>query len=331
MKKYEFIDYARGFSIFTIVIYHFLFTYPLPMYLNHAKSFGGAGIHLFFFVSGFGLTLSKYINYQTFLKRRLVKVLLPYYITITLIFLINLFIKVYEVDFMAYLSHILLFKMFVSDYMTSYGSQFWFISTIVQFYLIFPLLLWFLKSEKYKLFIIVTMVVSLGYSLFISFVLPEGGEAFKRFFIQYLWEFALGMVVARTGVLDKLTMAPLSHYFIIALICLAFTGVLAIKGGTIGKNLNDVFSFLAYTSITIILFRTIPPLNRFFLWVSKFSFSLYLTHMFLWDYLNTKYGLSFMTPTVIVILLIVTLAYSYYYDILLSKITAVITPPKKEN
>ncbi|GAB3513461.1 acyltransferase family protein [Emticicia fontis] len=330
MKKYEYIDYARGFSIFTIVIYHFLFTYPLPTYLNYAKNFGGAGIHLFFFVSGFGLTLSKYFDYQTFIKRRLIKVLVPYYITITLIFLINLVIKIYDVDFLAFLSHILLFKMFVSDYMTSYGAQFWFISTIVQFYLIFPLLLWILKSEKYKLFIIVSLLISLSYSLFISYVLSEGGEAFKRFFLQYLWEFVLGMVVAKTGLLDKLTMASLSYYFLIGLVCLGLTGVLAIKGGTIGKNLNDIFSFLAYTSITIILFRTMPLINKFFLWVSKFSFALYLTHMFLWDYLNAKYGLNSMTLILISLLLIVTLVYSYYYNILLNKITGFMTKSNNE-
>ncbi|RYU94118.1 acyltransferase family protein [Emticicia agri] len=330
MKKYDYIDYARGLSIFTIVIYHFLFTYPLPTYLSYARSFGGAGIHLFFFVSGFGLTLSKYVDYQTFIKRRLIKVLLPYYITITLIFLINLLTKVYEIDFVAFLSHILLFKMFDSEYITSYGAQFWFISTIVQFYLVFPLLLWFLKSEKYKLFIGLTLAISIGYSLFLSFVIPEGGDAYKRFFLQYLWEFALGMAVARTGKLDKLITAPIIYYMIIAIVCLAATGILAIKGGNIGKNLNDIFVFFAYTSLTIIFFRTMPLVNKFFLWVAKFSFSLYLTHMILWDYLGTKYGSSFFTPVTLSVLLIVTLIYSYYYDIVLNKITASVTNTQKE-
>ncbi|MBA4853083.1 acyltransferase [Emticicia sp. BO119] len=325
MKKYEYIDYARGFSIFTIVIYDFLFTYPLPTYLNYAKSFGAAGIHLFFFVSGFGLTLSKYTDYQTFIKRRLIKVLVPYYITITLIFLINLVTKVYGIDFLAFLGHILLFKMFNSDYTTSYGAQFWFISTIVQFYLIFPLLLWILKSEKYKLFILLTVVISVGYSLFLSFVIPEGGDAYKRFFFQYLWEFALGMVVARTGKLDKLISAPIIYFFIIAIISMAATAILAIKGGDIGKNLNDIFAFFAYTSLTIILFRIMPLINKFFLWISKFSFSLYLTHMILWDYIEAKFNSSFFTPLTLSALLIITLIYSYYYDILLNKITARIT------
>lgn len=37
----------------------------------------------------------------------------------------------------ALFSHIFLYKMFVSDYEMSFGGQLWFISTIIQFYIVF--------------------------------------------------------------------------------------------------------------------------------------------------------------------------------------------------
>src|SRR5476651_2161527 len=123
MQKSEFIDYARGFSILSIVVYHISQGLILPTPLRYMFSFGGAGVHLFFFASGFGLALSRYTTYIDFLKRRLNKVLGPYYITVTLIFLINLLTKVYPFGFDAYLSHIFLYKMFIPKYEESFGAQ----------------------------------------------------------------------------------------------------------------------------------------------------------------------------------------------------------------
>ncbi len=325
MQKSVFIDYARGFSILTIVIYHLTQQLTLTPILRDIFSFGGAGVHLFFFASGYGLGKSKYTTYIDFLKRRLNKVLIPYYITVTFIFLINLLVKVYPFGLPAYLSHIFLYKMFVPQYEESFGAQLWFISTIVQFYLAFPLLLWLLKAEKYKVFFISTLLVSLTYSLIIALSPYANERVFNGFFIQYLWSFALGMVIAKTDTLDKAINQPIFYYIITAVICLPLAGFMAIKYRIIGGNLNDVFVFLAYTSIVIILYRTIKPLNKIILWITGFSYALYLVHMFIFNCFYKPFMIDIFRGFTLPLIFIGILLFSYYYNILLTRIAVLRT------
>lgn len=143
LQRLEVIDFLRGFSIFTIVLMHLLQSFPISPFLMAASSFGGAGVHVFILCSGFGLYLS-YLNrpltYIQFLKRRFLKVYLPYIIII----LISALIPFYNTSsdkLLQVLSHVFLFKMFFNDLESSFGLQMWFVSTIIQFYLLWPLLL----------------------------------------------------------------------------------------------------------------------------------------------------------------------------------------------
>lgn len=86
MKKYEIVNFLRGYSIFTITLMHLCQSYTCGV-LNKAFSFGGAGVHVFILCSGFGLYLSYLKNplgYSDFLKRRFGKVWVPYAITVLL-------------------------------------------------------------------------------------------------------------------------------------------------------------------------------------------------------------------------------------------------------
>ena len=107
-----------------------------------ATSFGGAGVHVFILCSGFGLYLS-YLNrplgYKDFLKRRFGRVYWP----MAVICLCTACWMLYQGKeiLMPLLGNLFLFKMFVPDLETSMGGQMWFISTIIQFYLAWPLIL----------------------------------------------------------------------------------------------------------------------------------------------------------------------------------------------
>ena len=59
-QRYSLIDFAKGFSILTIILMHLLqsFVSELPTLLKTAMSLGGTGVHIFIFCSGFGLYLS---------------------------------------------------------------------------------------------------------------------------------------------------------------------------------------------------------------------------------------------------------------------------------
>lgn len=141
MKKHlDIVDFLRGFSIFTIVLMHLLQGYQMPNILYKIFSFGGAGVHVFILCSGFGLYLSylyKPLGYKDFLKRRFTKVYLPYIIVIFISALIP-FYNTSEDKWFQLLSHVFLFKMFDETLESSYGIQMWFVSTIIQFYVVVP-------------------------------------------------------------------------------------------------------------------------------------------------------------------------------------------------
>ena len=94
---------------------------------------------MFLFCSGFGLYYS-YLNrkqsFGEFIKRRFTKIYIPY-IVVVLISAAIPFMYYGKDRGIAVLSHIFLFKMFMPQYEESFGTQFWYISTVIQFYLIF--------------------------------------------------------------------------------------------------------------------------------------------------------------------------------------------------
>ena len=114
-KKIEVIDFIKGYSILSIVLFHYCQGLHLPSLLSKAINFGGTGIHTFLFASGFGLFLShlrKPLGYGDFLKKRFTKIYIPYIIIVTLSALIALLIPIYENNWNNYFSHVFFYKMF---------------------------------------------------------------------------------------------------------------------------------------------------------------------------------------------------------------------------
>ncbi len=140
-KKLELIDYLRGFSIFTIALMH-LVQGCLSGVLNKVVAFGGAGVHVFILVSGFGLYLSylrKPVGYGEFLKKRFGKVYWPYAIMV-MAWVLWFLASSGSFLWCEGLSHLLLYKMFDAELDVSLCYPFWFISTIIQFYICWPLI-----------------------------------------------------------------------------------------------------------------------------------------------------------------------------------------------
>ena len=147
--KLKVVDFLRGYSIFTIVLMHLVQSYDIPSWMMKATSFGGAGVHVFILCSGFGLYLS-YLNrplgYKDFLKRRFGRVYWP----MAIVCLCTACWMMYQGrDFlMPFLGNLLLFKMFVPELESSMGGQMWFISTIIQFYLAWPLIVKLINIKR---------------------------------------------------------------------------------------------------------------------------------------------------------------------------------------
>lgn len=282
-----FIDFARGFSILAVVVFHYLLTMTNAAGISiQFISFGGAGVHLFIFIAGFGAVLSRSQSWLDYFRKRFNQILIPYYLFISFLFIINVLIPVYDSSLLTLSSHIFLFKMFNEELNTSYGYHFWFISTIIQFYLFYPLLLNLKNILKNKWFFVLSFLISLLWWIFIYFH-PALSEIriWNSFFLQYLWEFALGMVAADIYKQKKYNLLSLSYLiYLVSFSIAAFISFLLVsKFGSLGKIFNDIFSFIAFMSLAIIAFKISNVFVLFkslIMFISRISYSLYLSHIF---------------------------------------------------
>lgn len=285
-KKITFIDFAKGFSILTIAIMHYFQQVPLPGLLSKVVPLGGTGIHVFILLSGFGLTLGRYQGWQHFLQRRATKILLPYYFFVTLLFIINFFVIVHpKMDWYAYLGTLFFVQMIDLDIFYVFGIQFWFISTILQLYLLFPLLRVALDKLGEQRFFIICLLISLGYFGVLYLSPNPEHKVWSRFFPKYLWEFALGMVLARRYKNTQFEFWNLStgKWLIGFVVGFATMAILTFYLGKLGIIINDLPAMVGYLSMTVLLYQACQAFIKAFehsmLFIGKYSYPLYLVHI----------------------------------------------------
>lgn len=294
-NRYEIIDFAKGFSILTIVLMHFIqnFMNYVPHAVSLAATVGGSGVHVFIFCSGFGLYLSYLkhsVNYGSFLKSRFLKIYVPYIMIIVISALVPYMYQ--ESDrIVALLSHLFLFKMFMPQYEESFGGQFWFISTIIQFYLIFiPLCKFKKRIGNRKLFLALTIAVSVIYWVFIACIHKETVRVWNSFLLQYLWEFSLGMYFAEMLYEGKNISINKIWLWILSVILLAVMGVMGIIGGA-AKIFNDIPALLGYGGICLgVYFWKIGIIKKMIMFISSISYELFLVHILVGKTISVVFG-----------------------------------------
>ena len=79
--------------------------------------------------------------------------------------------------------NLLLFKMFVPELESSMGGQMWFVSTIIQFYLAWPLIVKLFNTRGVKL----ALIISLLWSTTVGLLGYAEEQVWNSFFLQYLW------------------------------------------------------------------------------------------------------------------------------------------------
>lgn len=290
-RRLEFFDFARGYAILTVVMFHLLQRFALPSGAQQAIVFGGSGVHLFFLLSGFGLAFSgKKISIAAFYKRRFIKIWLPFVIALSMSWAAAAAFGLFPDGWQAWLAGVGLYQLFSAAWMESFGGHFWFISTILQFYLVYPVLDYFLKkSVRVEYFILSALLVSIIW-WGVVWVLDKGEyRNWNSFFLQFLWEFALGMALAKQFRVGRNPFTFLQQHwgwcFPIAVAGLALAVILQRFAGVAGKIFNDMPILLAYSALCYGIYRTLkiwaPVLLRLLLWVSGISFALYLTHILL--------------------------------------------------
>ena len=181
--------------------------YLLFNFFNFVFGLGYQAVHLFFILSGFGLTLSALlvekktdrIRWFGFIKKRFIRLYPSYWLILAIYLLLNFF---------QYSSFLGLLKTYVK------GAIFldvipatWYIPILLQLYLLFPFLFYFLKKLSIKNFLLLSLLVKtvssaiiittslLAFDKILGFGyggLAPGGIALTR-----LFEFCFGMAIAK--------------------------------------------------------------------------------------------------------------------------------------
>ena len=285
-RQLELVNFMKGTAILAIVLFHLVYEYmEVPGILATASKLGGAGIHGFFLCSGFGLTLSQLrrpLAPPQFLRRRFAKVYLPY-IPVVLLSAALPFLYAGEDRLTAVASHVLLFKMFVPAYNISFGAQFWFVSTIFQFYFIFPLLERLLKALREGHFLLLCCCASFCWMVFTAATGLHQERVWGSFFLQYLWEFGLGMCLGRRFHGNRLDLSRLKLPAVAAVTAVSLTlyALMALKGGALSA-FNDVFGAAAFCGLCFLLYQISclrPVMSR----INGFSYELYLIHILIFS------------------------------------------------
>lgn len=94
---------------------------------------------------------------------------------------------------MPLLGNLFLFKMFVPELESSMGGQMWFISTIIQFYIAWPLIVKLININRGYW---IALFISLSWATIVDILGLSEERVWNSFFLQYLCEFCLGMKLA---------------------------------------------------------------------------------------------------------------------------------------
>lgn len=268
--------------------------------LNIFFLLGYQGVHIFFILSGFGLTYSKILkpneNWITFMKKKFFRLYPAYWILLA----VSLIIPWLKSDlFFGYFDWWSLWRsLVILDKAIPFS---WFMFPLIQFYLFFFLIFKF--SEKYSIsqFIVISLLIKLsyaslilllGFNLFFPIIGDFGYPGYLA--VSRLFEFCLGMAMAKVYVanphllINYLT-KPTTIFLaiiceILGIICsLKFANQIQILGVSFPFGMAFYDAFIGF-GIFVIVFNICRKLsnlsdltNRFLTWISHISYELYLT------------------------------------------------------
>ena len=172
------------------------------------------------------------------------------------------------------------------------------------------------------MFFIISLVISLSWAFVVASLGHGSMRIWNSFFLQYLWEFALGMIIAEMLINKKTSVFNIRpiYILIVGLVCSVIYAVMAFIPGGIGKLFNDIPALLGYSSIGVWIYLIKSKvINKFFLFTGKISYSFYLLHILILK-LFLQFSVSLPLAVTLIIALPFTYLVAYYYQIVIGHI-----------
>lgn len=169
------------------------------------------------------------------------------------------------------------------------------------------------------------IVFSMLWSTIVGLYGLEDERPWGSFFLQYLWEFGLGMWIAERIYEERIKIVDVREmkwwWLLVGTIGgMGLSAIMAWNGGWL-KLYNDIPSLFGYLSMALLIYKIgVKWLNVFFEWANGFSYELYLVHSLV--FVVIVYILKGITPLYIEMVMSMTVAYimGYCYSSLLKVI-----------
>ncbi len=320
--RFEWVDALKAFAILGILLNHFVEEFgagpwfsnpsynwpelsyrlshilpdgqnPLSVGIRFLGWLGDMGPGVFILLSGFTLTWSQLRNkktFQAFYSSRLLRIL-PLYITIHLIILGFALIVNQPANLNPFSPRVLLSLLglrFADSLFFFINPSWWFIWLILQLYLFFPLLFKLLKKTSLPYFILITSGITLLSRLAGLLDLTYSGNLYYwmtgLFFGTRLFEFALGMLLAKVIFSSGNNLKPLTSYNTLKIASVSL--VIYIAGFVLswfyfGSLFSNILITIGLSGVFYGIFKAMghfSALKRLFLFIGKNSFSVFLIH-----------------------------------------------------
>lgn len=175
------------------------------------------------------------------------------------------------------------------------------------------------------------LVVSLLLNTFLGLMELEEKRPWGSFFLQYLWEFGLGMWIAEkcmsTDGIGKRMMNIEAYKWRWLILGAAggigLSAVMAWNGGIL-KLYTDIPSLVGYLSVALLVYKTgIKMVSRFFEWASGFSYELYLLHSLVFTITAFIFADKITTYLVLIVSFVVAYTSAYLYRWLTKRIVLI--------
>ncbi len=359
------VDILKGLAIILVIISHFhLYLFNNPEYTELFDPYMAYfGLAIFFFLSGYTLYINnnKFDNIGdviNFYKKRLLRIL-PLYWVALLVFLIfydassgfrSYYLEpasYYDFSLTSFIIHFAGLQTLTGKFI---GGM-WFIGTIIVYYLVYPLIVYFSKNLKYMLAAIAVLLVAFVLLYTPLHIIKDGHVPL------FISIFASGIIANKINLFYN---KDYEKYFAVLPIVLVLTLLIDIKLFDSGSFvLNESFSIIKFgfyfffrnillLTVGILSFLSVRPFigyldhraRDFFSKLSFGSYAAYLFHMQLFPILMLAMGQVFKNTLIADVSLIVlglplALVLGYYiqkyFDMLLKNTTKALFPKRTAN